>query len=396
MDRAAQVLELAREEGFDLAGIAPLRPPRDAARFERWLDAGHHADMRWLERNRERITDPRRVLPEGKSILVVGSGHARPAVRLAGGGKVARYAAGRDYHNVLGRRLRRLTRRLEESGLARRARTIVDAGPLLERSHAAEAGLGFLSRAANLLHPRFGPWFFLGELLLDVELSPTPTPPAGSCGTCTACIDACPTAAIREPGLVDANLCLSYHTIENRGVVPHALRRDLGEWVFGCDVCSEVCPWGSSAPDASDAWGTHPSVREGRLVDWLRRPPERFAEDFSGSPLRRPHREGLARNAALALGNARLDEGQSALLASLEEDPSPLVREACFWALSAGYGADAGVGTALARAWKREPDPEARMGMRHTRAQEESMSRSPNTAEPVSRKRDTAAGQDRA
>lgn len=384
MDPAALVLEAALEAGFELAGIAPLAPPRDAARFERWLAAGHHADMRWLERTRERILDPRRILPGGKSLLVVGAGHARPAVRLAGGGRVARYAAGRDYHNVLGRRLKKLARRLVRDGLAGRARAIVDAGPLLERSHAAEAGLGFASRAANLLHPRFGPWFFLGELLLDVELAPTPAPPAGSCGTCTACIDACPTAAIREPGSIDANLCLSYQTIENRGAIPHERRRELGEWAFGCDVCSEVCPWGRHAPDASDVWGTHPAVGEGSLIDWLGRRPEHGAEELRGSPLQRARREGLARNAALVLGNAPVEGAGRALTTALEGDPSALVREAAFWALAAGYRDDRGVRGVLDRARRREPDAAARTGMR--------VSSDLDTARPVSHARDTAPG----
>jgi epoxyqueuosine reductase len=324
--------------------------------------------MDWLERNRERILDPRRVLPGGKSILVVGLGHARTAVRTPDGGRVARYAAGRDYHNVMRRRLRKLARRLAQHGLLGRSRAIVDAGPLLERSHAAEAGLGFESKAANLLHPRFGPWFFLGELLLEVELEPTPTPPPGSCGTCTACLDSCPTGAIRAPGVVDANLCLSYHTIENRGPIPHGLRAQLGGWVFGCDVCSEVCPWGREAPDASEQWGTHPAVGERPLADWLRTPPGAFTARFQGSPLQRARREGLARNAALCLGSDPHDLGRGVLLEALEWDPSPRVREAAFWGLARGWPGDRGVALALERALRRESDVEAVEDMHRTQA----------------------------
>jgi len=363
------VLEMALEAGFDLAGIAPLRPPRAGERFEAWLDAGRHADMVWLERNRDRIVDPRLVLPAGKSMLVVGAGHPRAAVELTGGGKVARYAAGRDYHNLLGRRLRKLARRLGEAGLVERSRSVVDAGPILERSHAAEAGLGFESKAANLLHPRFGPWFFLAELLIDVELEPTPTPPTGSCGTCTACLDACPTAAILEPGVVDANRCISYQTIENRGVVPHELRANLEGWIFGCDVCSEVCPWGHDAGDSGEVWGTHPAVAEGRLVDFLRRPPERFSEELNGSPLQRPKRAGLARNAAFALAHSPTEEGRSALLQALGEDPSELVRGAAFWSLARAHGQDRGVAAALAAARDREPDAATAEDMRASLAE---------------------------
>lgn len=361
-DRA---LELARESGFDLAGVAPLEPPPDATRFHAWLDAGRHAGMSWMERDRERIADPRRVLPGGRSLLVVGLAHARAAVELPGGGRVARYAAGRDYHNLMTRRLRALARALEAEGAGARRRIVVDAGPVLERAHAARAGLGFPSKAANLLHPSFGPWFFLGEILLEVELDPTPTPPAGSCGTCTACLDACPTGAILRPGEVDANLCLSYHTIENRGEVPHELRPALGEWAFGCDVCSEVCPWGATAADSSERFGTHETATSG-LVRWLELTPETFPEAFRGSPLSRPKRDGLLRNAAIVLGNRPGEEGRRALLQALTFDPAPLVREAAAWGLVAGHAADRGVLPAVDRALAREPDAGARAGMRRS------------------------------
>ncbi len=360
-----EILELALETGFDLAGLTPLRPPRAAERFEAWLAAGHHADMDWLERERERILDPRRILPEGKSLLVVGLGHARAPIALEGGGRVARYAAGRDYHNRMTKLLRKLRRRLVERGVLGASRIVVDAGPLLERSHAAEAGLGFESRAANLLHPRFGPWFFLGELFLDLEVESTAAPPAGSCGTCTACLDACPTGAIRSPGVVDAGACLSYQTIENRGSVPRELRPLASDWVFGCDVCSEVCPWGREAPDSAADWGTHPAV-ERSLVDWLRTPAERFAQDFRGSPLQRPRRAGLARNAALGLAGAPSEEGRDALREALRADPAPAVRETAAWSLIHVHAADAGVRAEVLRAAAHDPDPEVQSEIERT------------------------------
>lgn len=360
--RAEIALELALEAGFDLAGIAPLAPPAQADRVREWVARGHHAGMDWLERSLETLCDPRRLLPEGRSMLVVGLSHARGPVALAEGARVARYAAGRDYHLRIGKMLRKLGARLAAEGFGDGWRKMVDAAPLLERSHAAEAGLGFESRAANLLHPRFGPWFFLGELLLEADLDPTPTPPAGSCGTCTACIEACPTGALREPGVLDANLCLSYHTIENRGAIPGDMREELGPWVFGCDVCSEVCPWGRRAEDTADDHGTHAAVdpeRRGSLLDWLATPEEGFAEAFQGSALRRPRREGLVRNAALALGHRPSEEGRAGLLAALE-DPSPRVREAAGWSLAWAHGQDRGVAQALERAAGREQDPAAR------------------------------------
>ncbi len=367
MSRQEDVLEIARETGFDLAGIAPLRPPRDLELFDQWLAAGRHAGMRWLERSRDRIADPRAVLREGRSMLLVGLAHSRAAVEVEGGGRVARYAAGRDYHNVVGKMLRKLRKALVEAGVLpreARSRQVVDAGPVLERSHAAEAGLGFLSKASNLLHPRFGPWFFLGELLLELELEPTTTTPVGSCGTCRLCIDACPTQAILEPGLLDARLCLSYHTIENRGAVPIELRPALDDRAFGCDVCSEVCPWGREAPDVSERFGVHPAL-DGGLVGWLSiRDEQGFADRTRGSPLSRPGRAGLARNAAIVLGNRPGDQGRVALLEALSFDPSGLVRESAAWALAHGYRRDQGVQAALERALGREGEPAVAEGLR--------------------------------
>lgn len=374
MSARERAVELALELGFDRVGFAPLAPPPRAAEFETWLEAGHHGEMDWLERQRERIVDPGRILEGARTLLVVGLGHARAPVELEGGGRVARYAAGRDYHNWIGKRLKRLARRLEEAGLKGPTRGIVDAGPLLERSHAAVAGIGAESRAANLLAPGLGPWIFLGELLLGEELEPGPgTPPAGplpSCGTCTACLDACPTAAIVAPGVVDARRCISYLTIEHRGAVPRELREGLGEWAFGCDVCSEVCPWGREAPDSSARLGSHEALEAAPgeadvLVRWLTRP-EEFPERFRGSPLQRPRREGLARNAALVLGNLPSEEGRTALLGALERDPSPVVRSSAGWALAHGHGQDAGVREALARAAAREEDPAAREDLRRS------------------------------
>jgi epoxyqueuosine reductase len=367
-------IELARELGFDLAGIAPLRPPPDAARFERWLERGHHAGLDYLERNRRRIVDPRTFVPQGRSILVLGLAHSRPAVELRDGGRVARYAAGRDYHTVVGRMLRKLQRRLVAEGVIRPRsawRKVVDSGPLLERSHAAESGIGFASKAANLLHPRFGPWFFLAELVLDVELEPTTEPPAGSCGTCTACIDACPTAAILEPGSVDANRCISFHTIESSLPIPHELRPRVGPWAFGCDVCSEVCPWGRTAPDLSQRFGTSAPVANGSLVQWLEpRDETSWAHWLAGSPLQRPGRDGLARNAAIALGNLPSDQGRRALLHALTFDPAAIVRESAAWSLLHAHGDEPTVRGEVERAAARESDDASRAGIARSLEQE--------------------------
>lgn len=361
------LIDAAREAGFDLAAVVPLAPPPAVERFRAWLEAGHHAGMAWLERQAERIADPRDLVPGARTLLVVGLGHSRPPVALEDGARVARYAAGRDYHNLITKRLRKLARALRARGETEAFRAIVDAGPLLERSHAAAAGLGFESKAANLLHHRWGPWFFLGELLLEtpweaVEAGPAP----GSCGTCTACLDACPTDALLEPGVLNAERCISYQTIEHRGWAPRELRAQMGEWAFGCDVCSEVCPFGKRAPDVSERFGTHPAVAGGSLLEWLglnrreERQPGSFAAQFEGTPLRRPGPAGLARNAAVVLGNRPPSAaGRAALLEALG-DSAPEVRVSAAWALAQRYGAQEGVAEALEAAAAAEQDPEAR------------------------------------
>ncbi|MEM1450588.1 MAG: tRNA epoxyqueuosine(34) reductase QueG [Planctomycetota bacterium] len=372
-----EVLEHARAVGFDLVGIAPFGPPPDAARFDRWLDEGRHGSMAYLERARSVTVDPRTQWPEGRSLLVVGLAHSRPPVDLSGGARVARYAAGRDYHNVIGKRLQKLRRRLLRAEVVTPGSSFVDATPLLERSHAEAGGIGAPSKAANLLVPRVGPWFFLAEMILDVDLEPTP-PPArvASCGSCTACIDACPTDAIVAPGEVDARRCISYATIEHRGLVEHELRERTEGWVFGCDVCSEVCPWGAHAPDLSERFGTQPVFADEReegdalaalLGTGADASEDAHAERWRGSPLRRPGRDGLARNAAIALGTRPLERGREALLGALAGDPSPLVRAAAAWALGRAHLEDVGVREALDRALTAEADVSAAADMRASR-----------------------------
>ncbi|MCA9001402.1 MAG: tRNA epoxyqueuosine(34) reductase QueG [Planctomycetes bacterium] len=350
---------MAQEAGFDLVGLTPLTRPPHASHFETWLTAGRHGTMEYLERNRERIVEPPLVAPGGKTLLMLGLGHSRPEMERPDGAKIARYALGRDYHNLMGKRLRSLAKRLVAEGLAGAALARVDAVPLLERSHAEAAGLGYSSKACNLLHPQFGPWFFLGELILDVELAPTPAGPNISCGTCTACIDACPTGALVGPGELDARKCISYQTIEHRGAIPHGMREGIDSWLFGCDICSQVCPWGHKAPNLSDRFGTHQGLERHDLLSLV--DPglagEQLDEDLLGSPMRRAKPEGLARNAAIVLGNRPVDGGREALLKTLEEHPSAFVREAAAWSLAHGYGADQGVRPALDRALEREQGP---------------------------------------
>lgn len=310
--------------------------------------------MEYLRRQRDRIAEPRKTLPAARSILCVGLNHAREPQTLPDGGKIARYALGRDYHNRIGKMLAKLRKALVKAGIVRQARDIVDAGPLLERSHAADAGLGFRSKSGNLLSRPFGPWFFLGELLVDAELEPTPPARMPDCGSCTACIDACPTKAIVEPFVVDARRCISYLTIEHRSPVDPALRPLIGDWIFGCDICSEVCPFGWKAPDSAKDWGTHPAVVSFRLADLLRLPEEKFLESFLGSPIKRAKRKGLIRNVLIAIGNLGRREDLPAVRDTLA-DPDASLRGQAAWTL--GRLGDRG---ALEAARLRESDPGTR------------------------------------
>lgn len=324
--------EIAKELGFDLAGTTQACPPSDLAHFDRWLEKGMEGEMEYLRRQRERIADPKRTLPAAQSILCVGLNHARPPQTLPGGGKIARYALGRDYHNRIGKMLEKLRKALVQAGLVRNARGIVDAGPLIERSHAADAGLGFRSKSGNLLSRRFGPWFFLGELLLDTELEPSPAAKMPDCGSCTACIEACPTKAIVEPFVVDARRCISYLTIEHRSPIAPELRPSIGDWVFGCDICSEVCPFGWKAPDSATAWGTHEAVSSFRLIDLLSLSEAEFRKRFEGSPIKRAKRKGLIRNALIAIANLGQRDAIAAVRQS-KDDPDPEIREQASWSL---------------------------------------------------------------
>lgn len=322
----------ATAEGFDLVGVAPIAPPPDAERFVTWLAEGKHGEMDYLERFRDRILDPSKVLDGARSIISLGVNHARAAGGFRGGGRVARYALGRDYHNVIDGMTRRLVKRLRADGIGEVFRNITDAGPALERSLASRAGVGFLSKSANLLNYKYGPWFFLAEIFIDVEVEPIIQKSPGSCGTCVQCIQLCPTGAIVAPGNVDARICISYLTIELRGKIPVELRPKMQDWVFGCDVCSEVCPFGDGTPDAASRFGTHAAL-ELTLDQILQISEEDFKNLFVGSPMRRAKREGLARNAAIAIGNLARRESATILQKTIANDPSEVVRDAASWAL---------------------------------------------------------------
>lgn len=323
--------------GFDLCGIARLGEAETYPAFEDWLAKGYAGEMGYLARGAEKRRDTRLPFAGGRSAVVVGMdyGGREPT------GPVARYARGDDYHDVMVDRLRALHQWLRDAaGADIPGKAYVDTGPLLERDLARRAGLGWFGKNTNLINPRIGSFFFLGALVVAHDLAPSEPFDADRCGTCTRCLDACPTDAFTGPRELDATRCISYLTIEMRGEMPVELREKMGEWVYGCDVCQEVCPW--NVTFAHELAGDSPFAprealggKDARTLarELLAMSQAEFSATFKGSPMKRAKRRGLARNAAVALGNAGTAEDVPALEAALRHD-EPLVREHAAWALA--------------------------------------------------------------
>lgn len=353
----------AQRLGFPLVGITTPDPPPHFPVFESWLGAGRHGEMAYLEteRSRQRRAAPRQILPECQSILVVGvrypaalppnsSAEARsnPASALQAEmlrpledenklkGRVAAYAWGKDYHDVLPDRLRSLVAFLEARvGWPIPNRWYTDTGPILERDLAQRAGLGWTGKNTCLIHPQQGSYFLLAEILLGIELEPDPPFIPDHCGSCTRCLDACPTACILPDRTLDARACISYLTIELKGAIPVDLRPPMGDWVFGCDVCQQVCPWNErfADPQGDPGLAPRPEVAEPDLIAELALSPEEFNRKFKGSPVKRAKRRGYLRNVAVALGNSGSPAAVPALARALQDEPEPLVRSHAAWAL---------------------------------------------------------------
>ncbi len=344
MSLEARLKAEARRLGFDLAGITTPDPPPHFDFYLRWVQAGYHGEMRYLASARalERRADPRKILPECESILVLGMRYSPAEAAPSPGeaasaprGRVASYAWGEDYHEVIPPRLQALVAFLEaEAGHPIPNRWYTDTGPLPERDLAQRAGLGWVGKNACLIAPGIGSYFFLAEILLGLPLKADPPFPTDQCGSCTRCIEACPTQCILPDRSVDARRCLSYLTIENKGPIPEDLRPLLGEWVFGCDACQTVCPWNLrfAAPAAEPAFAPRPGLPAPELRQELRLTPQAFNRKFKNNPVKRAKRRGYLRNVAVALGNL----GTPADLPALQEalnDPEPLVREHAAWAI---------------------------------------------------------------
>ena len=328
----------AIELGFDKVAIAGARPlERDAAALSAWLRADHHATMAWMARDPEMRADPTALLPGCRSVVVLAMNYRPPEPEVSerpATAKVALYARGRDYHRVMGAKLRDLAAWLTaESGAASRA--FVDTGPVPERAWAEQAGLGWIGKNANLLTRDLGSWLLLGEVLTCAELTPDAGPHQEFCGSCTACLDACPTGAIEEPGRVNANACISYWTIEHRGAIPEERRAGIDAWIFGCDVCQDVCPWNVSFARAAagDPFARREDLRGLDAEEILDLDECSFRARYSGTALMRARWDGMRRNACVVLGN-KGDDPSAPALTRASDDADPVVREHARWAIA--------------------------------------------------------------
>lgn len=339
---ARALKQRAQELGFTLAGITTPGPPEHFDVFQGWLEAGHQAQMAYLadEAAVEHRADPKRILPECRSILVLGIPYSNPSLLpipdgTSPTGRIASYAWGTDYHLVLPERLRALVAFLEEEvGHAIPNRWYTDTGPILERDLAMRAGLGWIGKNTCLINPKSGSYFLLAEILLGIELPPDEPFTTDHCGSCTRCIDACPTDCILPDRTIDAGRCISYLTIENKAEIPEELRPPMGEWLFGCDICQIVCPWNIRfAPQTGDPdLAPRHGIANPILANELTLTPQTFNQKFKNSPLKRAKRRGYLRNATVAAANS----GQPVLLPMLKSaarDDEPLIRKHAEWAI---------------------------------------------------------------
>ncbi|HSO27413.1 MAG TPA: tRNA epoxyqueuosine(34) reductase QueG [Anaerolineales bacterium] len=370
MSLEARLKAEARRLGFALAGITTPEPPPHLDVYQTWLQKGRQGEMGYLatERAQQRRANPRLILPECRSILVLATPYNRPLTGTRPdppdgdlAGRTAAYAWGDDYHDVLPARMQALVAFLRrEVGHEIPHRWYTDTGPLLERELAQRAGLGWIGKNTCLINPAAGSTFFLSEILLGLELKPDPPFNPDMCGTCTRCIEACPTQCILDDRTLDARRCISYLTIELKTAIPVELRSQMGNWVFGCDVCQQVCPWNIRfAPGQGDpAFAPRPQAEKPNLLVDLQLSPQDFNQRFRGSPVKRAKRRGYLRNIATALGNAKAPQAAAQLASALQTEPEALARRHVAWALGQIGGAAAQ--RALSQALLDETDPEVR------------------------------------
>lgn len=334
---SAAIKAEARRLGFDLAGIAPAVSPGGLNHFQNWLQRGFAGEMNYLKRREAAYEHPDKILKRVRSVVMLAVNYrtADPKPADPNHGLVSRYAWGtEDYHDVLREKLRRLADFVHARRPDSQTRGVVDTAPLLERDFTRLAGLGWFGKNTMLINKRLGSWLFLAALLVDVELEADAPHETSHCGTCTRCLDACPTDAFPEPYVLDARRCISYLNIELRDKpIPAELREGMGQWLFGCDICQEVCPWNRKAPISSEpAFQPRPEFSPIDALELLGLSQDEFQSRFRETPLDRPNRAGLLRNAAIVLGNSGNQRAIPALVEALN-DAEPIVRGAAAWAL---------------------------------------------------------------
>jgi len=308
---ATRIKEKALQLGFTKVGIAAAEAlDEEAVHLQEWLGRGYHGTMEWMKRNPEKRTDPHIVVPDARSVIAVAMNYYTPTSHndLPGVGKISRYAWGDDYHEIMTDRLKQLWAWMQQEFPGVEGRYYVDTGPVMDKVWAERAGIGWIAKHSNVITPEFGSWVFLGELITTLELEPD-APATDHCGTCTLCIEACPTGAIVEPYVVDSNRCLSYLTIEHRGEITGDVTGKFGGWIYGCDICQDVCPWNHKFSVATTEggfvprpWNVTPDLEE-----WQDMARDEFNEKFKGSPIKRTKRDGLVRNVKIVLEHSRDD-----------------------------------------------------------------------------------------
>jgi len=334
---SSQIKEAAQRLGFELVGISATRPAPHEQSFAAWLRQGFAGNLEYMQRTESLRRDPRELVPWAVSIISVGmnydSGYSRPVESSEPRGWISRYAWGDDYHNVMKGKLEELLEsisQLRDGNI--KGKAFVDSGPVLERDFAGIAGLGWIGKNTHLISPKRGSWFFLGELFVDLPLA-YDRPIRDRCGRCDLCLKACPTGAFVGPYVLDARRCISYLTIELKDWMPRSLRPLVGNHIFGCDICQEVCPYNvKTSPTAEPAYQPRPGLHAPALIAFLSLSEAEFRQRFRASPILRAKRRGFLRNVAVALGNLKSLDAVPALLRSLD-DEEPLVRGHVAWAL---------------------------------------------------------------
>ena len=339
-----QIQKRAHDLGFELVGITPAEQSQTIQRYRQWIENGYAGKMGYLERHLPLKEDTRRLLQEAKSIISLAMNYytidtPKALAENPSRGQISRYAWGDDYHDVIRERLLDLVDFIKTTGEDQlKSRVFVDSGPVLEREYAQKAKLGWIGKNTNLINWRSGSWYFLAEVLVSIDLvskdlgGETETL-RGSCGTCTKCLEACPTEAFIEPNVLDSRLCISYLTIELKGSIPKELRSKMGNLIFGCDICQEVCPWNSKAVSTGEpAFQPRDGNLAPELLSLVNMTQAEFSEKYRGSPIKRAKRRGFLRNVIVAIGNWGSRAAVPALKKALVDD-EPLIRGHAAWAL---------------------------------------------------------------